>query len=60
MATIMLKYEILVPQKQGMNLPYKMIECNGWHPSVMVDGIEVVIDDKNVTIPINNVIAIIE
>jgi hypothetical protein len=60
MATIILKDEILLPDARGRDFPFKKIECSCWQRSIGFEGIEVRIENKSISIPINNVLAIIE
>lgn len=60
MATIILKDEILLPDAQGRDFPYKKLECNCWQRSFGFEGIEIRVENRNISIPMNNVLAVIE
>jgi hypothetical protein len=58
MATIVLKESFLLEGEQGMQV--SVIKCDVWQKSPFIDGIEVMVERKRVTIPTHNITAIIE
>jgi hypothetical protein len=60
MAMIILKDEILLPDAHGRDFPYKKLECSCWQRAIGFEGIEMRIENKSISIPMNNILAVIE
>lgn len=57
MVTVIIKYPIEIENESE---PIKSIKCEWYLKALVIDGIEVKIKDKRYSIPMNNILAIIE